>query len=124
MKSNLQVFSERVAYATYDASPDNNKAIDIMVILGLIEVIAPIVIELIGNCQNKSALKSSVQKPTWLQKVKFRAQVKSALDASGESKYRFLSGKVATAFLAEATKLTDEDMNKILEETEIDNNLI
>lgn len=128
MKSNLEIFCEKVAFRAYEVDnsvvDNKNLGIDIMTILALVEVIAPIVIQLIQNCPNKSNLKSSVKSPNWLQKVRFRAMVKDSLDTSGYHQYRSMSGKVAEAFLAESAKLKDEEVSKIVEETTVDNWLI
>jgi hypothetical protein len=128
MKSHLENFCTKVAYKTYDVDAADvdtkNLGIDITVILMLIETIAPIVLELIDNCQNQANLKNSVKSPNWLQKVRFRALVKKSLDSSGQSKFKYLSGKVADAFLAESAKLTDADLDKLLDESSVDNWLI
>lgn len=124
MTTNLEGFCSKVAYRSYGID-ETNRGIDINTILQLVQVIAPIVIQLIQGCPaNQSGLKNSIKNPNWLQRVRFRAQVKDVIDTSGYREYRSLSGKVAEAFIAEAAKLTDEDVGKMVEEVVVLDNWI
>lgn len=126
MTSNIENFCSSVAYRSYEVEPNNlkNLGIDISVIIGLVQVIAPIVVQLIQNCPNKSNLKTAVKKPNFLHRIKFRTQVKDVIDTSGYREYRALSGKVADAFIAEAAKLKDDDIDKMITEVNVDNWII
>jgi hypothetical protein len=129
MKSSLEQFAEKVVNTALNTKPETKEgdvgAIDIAALTQLIEVVAQVVMEVMNNCPAKSTLALSVKKPNFMQRVRFRNAVKGAVDSCGNFKLRALSGKLAEVSIAEGAKLTDDEIAKIVDESEnLDNWLI
>lgn len=128
MKSNLEVFSERVASVVLDITPDKlaagTYALDIATILALIQVIGQIVTQISVMCPNQKGLVRSVLTPSWMQKVYTRVVVSQICNGCDNAKIKALSGKIANALISESGKLKEEDVAKLVDDTAFDNMLI
>lgn len=130
MKSNLEVFCEGVTVEVCGTSLEDTQAgknqygFDVNNFIKILEVIGQVVSELIANCPNKAGLRESVRKPSFLQRVKLRHVVKDACDMSGVNKVRLASGRIADACVSAATRLSDEEIDKLISEIENTDNLI
>lgn len=122
--SKLHDFSQGVAAATFDIhkneATEERLGIDFVALLALIEAIGQTVMTLINNCPNKSNLKNAVKNPSWLQRIRFRAALKEHLDVSGHFKLRALAGKAADNCFKEVARLTDDELELLLQETQND----
>lgn len=130
MKSNLEVFCEGVTVEVCGTTLEDTQAgknqygFDVNNFIKILEVIGQVVSELIANCPNKAGLRESVRKPSFLQRVKLRHVVKDACDMSGVNKVRLASGRIADACVSAATRLSDEEIDKLISEIENTDNLI
>ena len=117
--SNLEGFAKTVAANCFDMSiesqiQEESLGIDWNNIQDLIDTIGQIVMELMNNCPNKKMLKSSIQRPNWLQRIRFKTLVKNNCDCSNNLKLRQLSGKIAEQCISECAKLSDDELEKII----------
>jgi hypothetical protein len=126
MKTKLETFAEAVAHNTLGKPDDNNAQFDIVAILQFIELVGTIVNELINACPaNNKAVRESFKKPNWLQRVRFRAAVKQNCDCCARLQFRAHAGKLADNMINEASKMTDEDLDKVISEVrDLDNWII
>lgn len=130
MKTNLEVFCEEVTTEVCGSSLEdvqggkNQYGFDVNNFVKILEVIGQVVSELVANCPNKAGLRESVRKPSFLQRVRLRHVVKATCDASGVNKIRSVSGRIADTCVAVATRLSDEEIDKLMSEIENDDNLI
>lgn len=120
MKTKLEEFSEKVASATLGLSSDvlktGNSAIDIATITMIIQVIGQ-VIAMFQNCPTPPKA-ATIANPTWIQKLQFRLLVRSVVSENSNPKIRGLSSKVAEACFAQASKMTEDEVNQVLDETD------
>jgi hypothetical protein len=130
MKSNLEVLCESITVEVCGSSIDdiqagkNQYGFDVNNFVKILEVIGQVITELVANCPNKAGLRDSVRKPSFLQRVKLRHAVKDACDMSGINKVRLASGRIADACVSAATRLSDEEIEKLISEIENTDNLI
>lgn len=131
VKTHLENFSEKVAATSLglnveDLSNESKlKGIDIAGILALVQVIGQIVTTVMQMCPAQANLSKSVTGPTWMQKVLFRVAVSREINQLDNPKLRGMSGKIANAFFSETAKLTETEVEKVVEEvTILDNWLI
>lgn len=131
IKTNLETFSEKVAANALgvDVADLNNetklRGFDIVAILELIQVIGQIVTAVMEMCPQQNDLAKAVSNPTWMQKVLFRVAVSREINKLGNPKLRGMSGKIATAYFTEASKMTEPEIVKVVEEvTVLDNWLV
>lgn len=124
MKTNLEGFSEKVAATALELSVDSlkneNKGFDPATILVVIELIGQI-ITMVQKCKEKK-LVAAVVSPTWLEKIQFRMVARNVFSDHPEVKVQKLVGKVTNAFFVESNKLTKEQVEQIVEETDMVNN--
>lgn len=119
MKTKLEEFSEKVAATalgmSVDALKTGNSAIDIVTITAIIQAIGQIV-AMFQNCPTPPNA-NTIANSTWIQKIQFRLLARSVVSESGNAKIRTMSAKIADACAIEAGKLTQEEVGKILDET-------
>lgn len=118
MKSNLEKFAESVVMQVYgvDKLTEDNVGVDIDQILKLVELVAQTIAQIMENCPDQRNLANSLQKPSFLQRVRFRAALKNVIDSSGQLKLRALSGKVADACFDLSSQATPDIVNNAIEE--------
>lgn len=131
MKSTLEVFSEKVVHGTLNIQPKKkgesdelNLGLDITAITALIEVVAQVILEIMTNCSDKQRLPTSVKKPNFMQRIRFRAAVKDAVESSGNLRAKVYAGRLADNVMKEAATLTEEEILKIVDEAETLDNWI
>lgn len=131
VKTNLESFSEKVAATSLGLSVDDLnhedklRGIDVVSILALVQVIGQIVTTVMQMCPAQANLTKSVSNPSWMQKVLFRVAVSREINQLDNPKLRGMSGKIANAFFAESVKLTEPEVQKVVDEvTILDNWLI
>jgi hypothetical protein len=103
--------------ATSEATADN-KAVDWASLLAFAKALAETIASIMGNCPqaNKAALVRSLRSPNWLQKVRFKAELRNrcATCVSPEARHKFDEGGDlafqigASLSVAEAESLVDE----------------
>ncbi len=124
MKTHLENFSEKVTSTALGLPVDNlrgdNRGFDPATILIIIELVGQI-ITMIQKCKEKK-LVAAVISPTWLEKIQFRMIARNVFSDHPEIKIQKLVGKVTDAFFTEANKLTKEQVETIVEETDMINN--
>ena len=129
MKTGLEKFAETVAYKSFEVNPndlrENDKGIDIAAILALIETIATIIKTVTDMCPNKSNLAKIAKNPSFTQRILFRAEARKACNDSENWQVKRMGVKAAVNALNEASKMTEEDLQKIVDEIAlIDNGII
>lgn len=118
MKSNLEKFAESVVMEAYgvDALTEEKLGVDIDQILKLVELVASVVAQIMESCPDKKNLANSLQKPSFLQRVRFRSALKSVIDSSGQLKLKAMTGKVADACFNIVSQTTPDVVNNAIEE--------
>ncbi len=118
MKSTLETFSEKVVHSALQINAQNeqNLGFDPAALLELIEQIATVFMEIMNNCPNKSGLPLSIKKPNFMQRIRFRGAVRSAVE--GNLKAKLYANKLADSAMREAAKLTDAEIVKLVDEAE------
>jgi hypothetical protein len=129
IKSNLEKFATIVAEKTLDVKVDelhsSNKGIDIAAILAFIETLATVIQSVSSMCPNKSKLAQIAKNPSFTQRIMFRAEVRKSFNESDNFLIKRAHIKAAQNAINEAANMSEEDLIKIVEETElIDNGII
>ena len=126
MKSTLETISEKIVYGALNVQPDDkNLSLDPIAIAALIEVIAQVILEIMANCPDKKNLPTSVKKPNFMQRIRFRAAVKEAVDTSGNLRMKIYAGRLSENAMREAATLSDAEILKVVDEVEsLDNWII
>ena len=130
-KSNLEKLATKVALNVHEIkiedldNPSNLKGLDIAAILAFIETIATVIKTITDMCPNKSTIVKVAKNPNFLQRIRFRSMVAQACDNSGHNHLRKVSGKMASETIAEVGRMTEDDLQLIVDEvTALDNFII
>ena len=90
--------------------------IDIIAIIALIEMLMPLIMDLIDNCPaNQARVRESIQSPRLMQRVRFRRMVNRAV-RQGAPRWRNESYEVAKIMLDRAASSDDATVDAVIDE--------
>ena len=110
----VETFSVRIVESLEGSKPaDSYGAVDWA---KLIELVATIITSLLMNCPASSDVKvvGAAKSPEFMQRVRFRSEVRSAVRGSGVAAYRDRDGVLADAIIAGAAGLTDGEASAVV----------